>query len=163
MALKLDFEKAYDRVNMHFIFQILKCLSFDDTFLHWIKLCVNTVSFQVLINGSPSAPFEAGNGVIQGEPLSPFSFIICLEALSRLINYGVKEKYLDGISISRGAPKITLSLYAYDCIVLLKASYKNACNLRHILDSFCRWSGQLISDAKSTLLTSMNLGRSFSK
>lgn len=125
--------------------------------------CSRFPNAQVLINGSPSKSFKPNNGLRQGDPLSPYLFIICLEALSRLIGKGIKEKYITGISIVRGAPVISHSLYADDCIIFLKATYKNACNLRKILDIFCRWSGQVISEPKSTLLTSENLGKSFSR
>ncbi|XP_026422703.1 uncharacterized protein LOC113318700 isoform X1 [Papaver somniferum] len=70
-------------------------------------------------------------------------------------------KNAQGFTVARGAPMITHSLYEDDNIIFLKANYKNACNLRYILDKFSKWSGQVVSDAKSTLLTSNNLGRSF--
>ncbi|XP_026379071.1 uncharacterized protein LOC113273634 [Papaver somniferum] len=118
---------------------------------------------EVLVNGSPSISFQPSNGIRQGDSLSPFIFILCLEALSRLIQRGINNKSIDGFAISRGAPKITHSLYADDNVIFVKANYKNACNLRKILDKFCRWSGQIISKTKFTLITSSNLGRSFTK
>lgn len=56
---------------------------------------------------------------------------------------------------------VSHSLYADDRIIFLKSNYRNACNLRQILDKFARWSGQVVTDGKCTLLTSSNLGRSF--
>ncbi|XP_026445863.1 uncharacterized protein LOC113346321 [Papaver somniferum] len=102
MALKLDFDKAYDRV---------------------------------LTNGSPSKSFNPYNGLIHRDPLSPFMFIIFLEALSRLINERMRNREIIGISMATGAHVISRSL----------------------------WSGQRISDTKSTLLTYANLGRIFSR
>ncbi|XP_026429615.1 uncharacterized protein LOC113326017 [Papaver somniferum] len=66
-----------------------------------------------------------------------------------------------GFIVAKGAPMINHYLYADDSIIFLKENYKNACNLRQILDKFSCWSGQVVSDVKSTLLTSSNLSRSF--
>lgn len=124
---------------------------------------INSVSFQVLINVSPSTRFQPSNGICQGDPLSPSIFIFCLETLSRLIEKGVNNRSIDGFSIDRGYSKITNSLYAEDSIIFVKANHKNACNLRQILDKFCSWSGQIVSEAKYTFITSNNLGISFTK
>lgn len=70
---------------------------------------------------------------------------------------------LSGFNAARGAPQITYSLFADDSIIFLKASYKNAVNLRVLLDKFYDWTEQRINDSKSTLLTSSNLGRSFTR
>lgn len=74
--------------------------------------------------------------------MSPFLFIFCLEFLSRLLGRGLEGKEIAGIFIARGAPIISPYLYADDYIIFLNASYKNACNLRNILENF---AGGLVS------------------
>ncbi|XP_026451117.1 uncharacterized protein LOC113351325 [Papaver somniferum] len=140
---------------------LLKYLNIADKVVNWIITYISSVAFQVLKNGAPSEEFTPRNGIRQGDPLSPFIIILCLEALSRLLQQGIDSKYLQGFTVAKGAPMIAHSMYADDSIIFLKANYNNACNLRQILEKFSRWYGQVISDAKSTLLTSSNLGRSF--
>lgn len=122
-ALKLEFEKAYDRISWDFLSLALTALGFHASFIHWIMCCVTTSSFQILVNGSPSSPFLASRGLRQGDHLSPSLFIICLEFLSLLIDKAVSNKSLVGFKACRGAPLITHSSYADDSIIFLKATH----------------------------------------
>ncbi|XP_056687533.1 uncharacterized protein [Spinacia oleracea] len=81
--VKVDLRKAYDSVEWPFLFMVLQELGFPLMFIHWIKGCVTTVSYSILVNGKPMPPFVAKKGLRQGDPLSPFLFAICMEYLSR--------------------------------------------------------------------------------
>ena len=75
MALKLDLQKAYDRVNWKFIQAVLTNLGFSSTFIGWIMACLSSVSFEVLVNGGKSNHFAPRRGLRQGDPfLHTFSF-----------------------------------------------------------------------------------------
>lgn len=100
MALKLDFDKAYDSVSWTFLSKVMHYMGFSE---HWIKMvyeCISTVSFQVLLNGSPSRSFCPSRGLRQGDPLSPYLFIMVLEVFSRLIDKHITDKSLAGFSIN---------------------------------------------------------------
>ena len=81
MAVKTDIIKAYDRVEWDFIKTLLQKLGFD---LHWIKLmmeCISSVQYKVLINGQPRGLIVPHRGLRQEDPLLPYLFILCTEAL----------------------------------------------------------------------------------
>lgn len=81
----LDIEKAYDHVNWNFLLNMLERMGCGHKWLHWIKICISTVSFSILINGTPTGFFKAQRGLRQGDPLSPFLFVIVMEGLNNMI------------------------------------------------------------------------------
>ena len=90
-------------------------MSFGSRWLSWIKWCISTASFSVLINGSPAGFFQSSKGLRQGDPLSPYLFVIGMEALSCLINRAVEGNFLFGSRIIEGrAGDLVISHLLYD-------------------------------------------------
>ncbi|KAH0720349.1 hypothetical protein KY285_005150 [Solanum tuberosum] len=83
--MKVDMRKAYDSVEWVYLEQVLERLQFPLLFRQWIMQCVQIVSYSTLINGQPSIPFNANKGLRQGDPLSPFLFVLSMEYLTRLL------------------------------------------------------------------------------
>jgi hypothetical protein len=136
MALKLDMEKAFDRMEWSFLFHILKSLGFHSKWIHMIEQCISTVSFSILLDGSPFGRFFPQRGLRQGDPLSPFLFILGLEVLSRLI---IKEELagnIHGIKISRHSPLVSHLLYADDLMVFSRANSSEASSILNCLTKF---------------------------
>ncbi|XP_026419571.1 uncharacterized protein LOC113315517 [Papaver somniferum] len=159
MVLKIDFEKAYDRLEWSFIYRVFEALGFNSVWIHWLKLCISSVSFQVLFNGAPNEVFYPSRGILQGNPLSPYIFIIYMEVLSRIINQGIETKQIFGFRIYRQAPMISHSFYADDSMIFLEANLRNVRGIKTILDRFPSWSCQLVNTSKSVVVCSKNLPR----
>ncbi|RVW80668.1 Transposon TX1 uncharacterized 149 kDa protein [Vitis vinifera] len=93
---KLDIEKAFDRVGWKFLLAVLKQMGFGERWIMWIKWCISTVRYSVLINGSPSGFFQSSRGLRQGDPLSPYLFVIAMEVFSCLMRRAISEGFLSG-------------------------------------------------------------------
>jgi len=83
--MKVDFKKAFDSVQWHFLRQLLHMFGFLEWFVHLIMKCVETTSFSVAVNGNLYGFFPGKSGVRQGDPLSPYLSILCMEYFSRML------------------------------------------------------------------------------
>ena len=77
VALKVDLQKAYNRVNWDFLKTVLFKFGFNGVFVNWIIQCVSSVSFSTLVNGGKSKLIRLSRELRQGDPLSPYLFILC--------------------------------------------------------------------------------------
>jgi hypothetical protein len=156
MFLKMDMEKAFDRVEWNLILVVMQRLGFNQTWINWIKICISSSSFSVLINGSPFGRFSPARGLRQGDPLSPFLFILGSEVLSRLLFKEEVAGNLKGLKIARNCPAISHLLYADDLLIFGKASCAEASCISSCFEKYTRWSGQSINANKSSIHFSKN-------
>ncbi|XP_030478228.1 uncharacterized protein LOC115695293 [Cannabis sativa] len=99
-ALKLDMEKAFDKVEWAYIEHILQHFGFPYPFISLILNCLSSVSFRLRINNCLSHKILPTRGIRQGDPLSPYLFLLVAEGLSGIINAKTHSNSFDGISIS---------------------------------------------------------------
>jgi len=151
MAVKTDMSKAYDRLEWEFIRLVLLRLGFHQKVTNWIMQCVSTVTYSFLINGSPRGRVTPSRGIRQGDPLSPYIFIMCSEVLSGLCNKAQEEGSLKGVRVARGCPRLNHLLFADDTMFFLRADKKNSETLRRTLNRYETASGQSINVAKSSI------------
>lgn len=104
MFIKLDMAKAYGRVKWAFLFKLLEAFSFAGDWIEWVRSCVTSSSFSVLVNGEPSELFKASRGLRQGDPLSPYLFILLAEGLGRFIRSRVECGLVQGWSWGNNIP-----------------------------------------------------------
>lgn len=86
MALKLDLSKTYNRLEWSFLELMLRKLGFNERWITLLMLCVTSLSYFVLVNGELKGLIRPTRGIRQGDPLSPFVFLLCIEALHGLIS-----------------------------------------------------------------------------
>jgi hypothetical protein len=107
MALKLDMSKAYDRVEWEFLRQVMIKMGFHSQWVSLLMECITTVSYSLLINGEPRGHITPSRGLRQGDPISPYLFLICAEGLNGLLNKAASNGEIHGVSICRRSPKLT--------------------------------------------------------
>ena len=94
MFIKLDMAKAYDRVRWSFLQKVLGAFHFEEEWIGWVMSCANLTSFSVLINGEHSNLFGASRGLRQGDPLSPYLFLLLVEGSRQLIKRNVEGGFI---------------------------------------------------------------------
>ncbi|XP_022002156.1 uncharacterized protein LOC110899580 [Helianthus annuus] len=149
--LKIDFEKAYDNVNWHFVIDIMLQIGFPDLWCKWLWGILSSARSSVLVNGSPTFEFKCEKGMRQCDPISPFIFLLVMEALSCLMDKALEEGIFQGIKIPNGGPCNSHLLYADDALILGDWSSENVKNVVRILRIFYLCSGLKINLWKSNL------------
>uniref|UniRef100_A0A2N9I899 Reverse transcriptase domain-containing protein n=1 Tax=Fagus sylvatica TaxID=28930 RepID=A0A2N9I899_FAGSY len=157
MAIKIDLEKAYDRLEWHFIRDILLLFNFPASMIKLILSCVSSSSISVLFNGGKLEEFKPSRGIRQGDPLSPYLFILCMELLGFLIHEKCEANLWNPLKVARGGPAFSHLFFADDLVLFAKADRKNCCHIREVLDTFCDLSGQKVNMMKSKVYFSPNV------
>ena len=115
MGLKLDMANAYDRMGWDFILQTLNAFGFHKYFISLVKECISSI----LLNGSPFEKITSTRGLRQGDPLSPFLFILGIEVLPRMLLRAENE-------IAKEAPSISHLLFADDSFIFCRLNLEEA-------------------------------------
>ena len=108
-------------------------------------------------NGGTLEPFLPSRGIRQGDPLSPYLFILCMEVLGDLIIEKCNAKLWDPIKASWGGLAFSHLFFANDLVLFAKANRKNCLVVRDVLDPFCSLSSQKVSNAKYRVFFSPNV------
>lgn len=135
---------------------VLKKMGFAEKWCNWIFQCISTVSYRVIINEVPSGLITLTRGIRYGDPLSPYLFILMLEALTRLIDRRVANGCIKGLKMNRRCPAITHLFFANDTIIFGGASLEETKQWEETLELYCRVSGQKINFHKSSVRFSVN-------
>lgn len=150
-ALKIDMTKAYDRVEWSYLHGCLSRLGFNPTWINSVMRCVTNVRYAVRVNGELTAPVVPSRGIRQGDPISPYLFLLCTEGLSSLLLQKEICGELHGIRNGRSGPPISHLLFADDSIFFARSDALSVAALKTTLDLYCSGSGQLINKDKSSV------------
>ncbi|WMV13686.1 hypothetical protein MTR67_007071 [Solanum verrucosum] len=136
---KLDIEKAYNHLNWEHMWRTLRRMGFGNTWIKWMRFCITTVKFSVLISGSPTGFFSSERGLRQGDPLSPFLFILAMEGLSDMLKSAQVNNKIRGFIVNEGnslGVSISHLQYADDTLVFCEAEKEQLKHLRVIFILF---------------------------
>jgi len=149
-VLKLDFKKAFDSVNWSSLDRILHARGFDDRWCMWVTNILSTGKTSVLLNGVQGRWITCHRGLCQGDPLSPYLFIIVTDVLQRLIQRACRS----GALCHPVDPELPCPVlqYADDTLILTKGDVESMVALRSLLDEFSCATGLTINFHESTFV-----------
>jgi len=136
-AMKLDMAKAYDKMEWSFLEGMLAAMGFHQTWILTVLMCVTTIRYNIMVNGESVGTVTPTRGIRQGDPLSPYLFIVCAEGLSILLQQAESRGDIHGIKVARGAPSVSHLLFADDTLLFFKANTRESQTVKDVLDLYC--------------------------
>ena len=152
MAIMTDMSKSYDRMEWTFIEAVLRKLGFSETWITWIMRCVTSVKYKVLMNGQPRGNIVPSRGLRQGDPLNPFIFILCTEALASHLNQAESQGKITGMCVTPTCLSVSHLVFADDSRFFCKAEPRECEEVMKVVKRYGKTSGQCINFDKSSLL-----------
>lgn len=117
--MKLDLSKAYDKVSWTYLEAVLEAFRFSKQWIKWVLALIKSSRFSILVNGAPSTPFIPSRGIRQGDPFSPFLFVILMEGLRRTIAKKKQRVILKVFNLSgQFQPRHINSLWMIPCYMV---------------------------------------------
>jgi hypothetical protein len=148
--------KAYDRVEWTFLQKVMRRMGFAEKWVELISSCISSVKYSILINGNPTGIFHPTRVIRQGDPLSPYLFLLCSEALSSQLLVAEGQGIIKGVATSPKGPLINHLFFADDSLLFCRATPSEWNRLADILEVYERASGQLLNREKKSIFFSRN-------
>ena len=131
-------------------------LGFSGRFVATIMSCVKSVSYSVLLNGVPGSNIKPSRGLRQGDPLSPYLFLVCAMGLQGLLHKAESEGLIRGVSICRNGPRVSHLFFVDDSVLFCRAKESECQVILDILSIYEKGSGQKINKDKTNIFFSSN-------
>nr|GFB28321.1 reverse transcriptase domain, reverse transcriptase zinc-binding domain protein [Tanacetum cinerariifolium] len=156
-VLKVDFEKAFDSVSWHFLDYIMEILGFSHQWRRWINARLVSSRASILVNGSPTSEFSLKRGLRQGDPLSPFLFIMVMERLNIMLKDGLAANPFRGVKIVSPCFHLLHLFYADDVIIFSEWNQCDMENIIHIPDEVAQMANGMGCSSSSFPFTYLGL------
>ena len=124
MAMKLDMSKAYNSVEWNFLCQLMEKIGFEDCWIQLTYGCISSVSYSILVNGELHGDIKPTRGLRQGDPLSPYLFLLVSEGFNGLIQQAVAAGDIKGFSLCHNGPRISYLFFADDTLLFCRAELR---------------------------------------
>lgn len=147
ILLLIDFEKAFDSISWTFLYKTLKFFNFGDSIIKWVETFYKNITSSVTQNSFLSDFFPVERGCRQGDPLSPYLFLLCAEILSILLK---RNKDVKGITIDE--TEYLISQYADDTSLILDGSSRSLDASLRVLQLYADISGLKINLDKTNVI-----------
>lgn len=132
-ALKIDMCEAYDSLSWKFLKVVLISMNFSSTWLNWVVECVTTVQYTLLITGSPTQAFTPSRDLRQGDPISPYLFLLCANILSLTLIQAENQKKIKGIKVGRCGITFSRLFFVDNSLFFFQNDKSTLSNLKNII------------------------------
>lgn len=133
MALKFDMTKTYDRIEWYFVSGTMEAMGFPSCMVGLIRCYIETTFYKILINGQPSMECMPERGLWQGDPISPYLFVLCADVLSGLLKMEGREASIHEVKIARKSLITTHLFFANDSLLFTRANGREEDRVMNIL------------------------------
>ena len=142
MLIKIDLEKAYDRLSWAFIKDSLEPLGLPNSWKKNLMHCIKTTNMSVIWNGQKLDRFKPTRGIRQGDTIYSYLFVLCMERLGHLINQAVTNGRWKPVRLSKYGPPLSHFFFADDLLLFTEASQDQIRTILDRLNTFCSASKQ---------------------
>ncbi|KAL2248256.1 UNVERIFIED_CONTAM: hypothetical protein Sindi_2677900 [Sesamum indicum] len=153
-ALKVDIWKAYDTVEWDFRIAVMELFGFPSTFVKWIEVCVTIPTFSIGLNGKPHGFFPGATGLRQGDPVSPYLFVLVMEVLQLGLLQLIDQDELFSFHWKCDTARVFQLGFADDVLLFCHADMDSIRVFKTGLNRFAEWSGLRLNEDKSHLIIS---------
>ena len=154
MALKLGMSKAFNRVEWNFLEATMMKMGFGARWVALVLSYTNSASYSILANGVPKGDIRPSRGIRQRDPLFPYLFLICLEALNCQLQQAARSEAIRGFSLCKNGPEISHLFFADDTFLFCQATKRDLDVIQSILVLYEKASGQKLNREKTTVFFS---------
>lgn len=151
LALKLDISKAYDMVKWGFLDKVMRKMGFRDSWVDMTMECVRSPTFSFVINGEPRGKVYPSRGLIQGDPISPYLFLLCADVFSNMLIKAANQGSNQGYKVCADAPPVSHLFFADDSLIFCKAEEGQVHAMLKIIKDYEYASGQRLNKQKTTV------------